>query len=165
MGKDLPLMGEVRELRKVHRAFGSNIQTLYNHLLQAASLHEFAAGLIVIKLETGEFGTEASGWQRNDFTDKALDLATRLYEDVKANLHRGFEKRKVLQNYNESKLVTNFDNVIVLSDKARSEQRAERIENGSEYKGARVIRAKVRHDTGMYWGDNMNRHNVINYQR
>lgn len=165
MLQDVPLLGEVRQLLKLHKAFGSDIQTLYNYLLQAASPHEFAAGLIAIRIETGSFGDGASGWQRNTFTDQGLDLATRLYAGVVENLHRGFEKvSRNSEPYNEPKLVTNFDNVIILSDKARSEQRAERIISGSEYQGSRMVRAKVNHVNGYYW-DKLSGQNIQNYKR
>ena len=164
MLQDIPLKAEVSQLLKLYKAFGSDIQTLYNYLLQAESPHEFAAGLIAIRIETGSFGDGASGWQRNAFTDKGLDLATRLYDGVVENLHRGFVKQKFCKTYNETPLVTNLDNILVLSDEARKQQREYREAHGSTYIGARMVQPKAKSVTGMYWGKLANQ-NQVNYAR
>ena len=160
---DVPLLGEVRQLLRFYQAVGKDTQIFYNYMLQAASPHQIAAALIAIRIETGSFGYGDSGWQRNKLTDQGFDLATRLYDDVVGNLHRGFERKKVSRNYDEPKIVTDLSNIIVLSDKARGELRAEALESGHGYKGARMIRAKTNYDNGCY--EKLSGQNVIYYRR
>lgn len=160
---DVPLLGEVRQLLRYYKAVGKDIQIFYNYLAQAASPHEIAAGLIAIRIETGSFGDGASGWQRNTLISQGIVLAEALYASVVGNLHRGFERKKVSRNYNEPKLVTNLSNILILSDKARSEQRAEALESGHGYKGARMVRAACNHDNGVY--SELAGKNVVYYRR
>ena len=149
MLQDVPLLAEVRAHLNAAKNFDEGYLTRY--MLLAESPHELAGVLIAIRIVSGSFGGGDSGWQRNAFTDKAIDLATRLYPGVVENLHRGFEKKVLTKTYNSPRITTNLDNVIQLSDEARKQQAALRDNTGTNYKGERFIRPKARHVSGYYF--------------
>ena len=133
-------------------------------MLQAENPYEFAGCLIALRSLKADLGQADSSEQRNPFITRSIELCDTHYEAVIENLHRGYEKKVSVETYNKPKVVTNFDNVIMLSDKARSEQRAEKIISGSEYKGARMVRARVNHVNGYYWSK-LAGQNIQNYKR
>lgn len=163
MLEDVPCLAQTREVLRLHKAFGNNIQFIYNYMLQAESPYEFAGCLIALRKLTGDLGYRASGEQRNALITRAIELTDTHYDAVIENLHRGYEKKVSTETYNEPRVTTNMDNVIQLSDAARSDQRLWNEERGSNYIGPRMVRARVNHVNGYYWtGGNQN---IENFKR
>lgn len=160
MLQDIPCLAETRDILRTYKEFGNDLQFIRNYMLLAESPHQFAACLIALRKESGDISYRASGEQCNAFLRQSIGLADSLYEQVVANLHRGYEKRvskSKSETYNEGSIITNYGGFVEPSAAARSDARMWREQNGSNYVGNRFVQAKARGVTGYYWtGKNQN---------
>ena len=62
MLNDVPCLAQTREVLRLYKAFGNNLQFIYNYMLQAESPFELAGCLIAVRKLTGDVSYGLAAW-------------------------------------------------------------------------------------------------------